>query len=258
VPGYDYGAELAKDGHVSIAIDRLGYGDSTGPDGNAICWPAQADITDQIIRDMRSGGYRTGEGQGPRFARVALLGHSAGGLIAEMTQYSYKSADALGILAYTDRFASPLAIETLAQSDALCVMGGEPRDAGGPAHYAYFGQTDADFRAAHLYNVEPAVGDWITAHRVRDPCGDLISGFPSFGVNEPLVNTITVPVLLVTAAHDALFPPPGGDLQQITGFSASKDVDRFDMAGSGHALTLSREAPTFRAKVGTWLTDHGL
>src|SRR5436309_9794607 len=38
VPGYDYAAEMAKLGHMSLTLDELGYGQSGfPPDGNLTC-----------------------------------------------------------------------------------------------------------------------------------------------------------------------------------------------------------------------------
>src|SRR6266516_4325605 len=61
VPGYDYAAEMAKLGHVSLTLDELGYGASGRPqDGNLTCQGAEADITHQIIEKLRSGEYVLG------------------------------------------------------------------------------------------------------------------------------------------------------------------------------------------------------
>src|ERR671930_1210991 len=44
VSGYDYAAELAKLGHVSVTIDQVGYGASGHPFGFLACFGAQDDI----------------------------------------------------------------------------------------------------------------------------------------------------------------------------------------------------------------------
>ena len=56
-PRYDYAAALARAGHASVVIDRLGYGASGHPDGNQTCLGAQADIAHQIVGKLRSGDY---------------------------------------------------------------------------------------------------------------------------------------------------------------------------------------------------------
>src|SRR4029453_3542073 len=44
VPRYDYAAALARAGHVSVVVDRLGYGASGHPEGDQTCLGAQADV----------------------------------------------------------------------------------------------------------------------------------------------------------------------------------------------------------------------
>src|SRR4051812_27817657 len=64
VPGYDYAAEMAQLGHVSLTIDQLGYGASGHPNGNDTCMGAQADIAHQIVSQLRTGSYTLGNGLG--------------------------------------------------------------------------------------------------------------------------------------------------------------------------------------------------
>ena len=62
VPGYDWPADMAGLGHVSLTIDMLGYGASGHPDGEQSCWGSQADVAHQIISQLRSGGYAVDRG----------------------------------------------------------------------------------------------------------------------------------------------------------------------------------------------------
>ncbi|HYF26006.1 MAG TPA: alpha/beta hydrolase, partial [Baekduia sp.] len=256
--GYDYGLEQARDGHASVVVDRLGYPASAGPDGNAVCYGSQADVLDQVVDALRAGTYRAGDAAGPGFRRVALAGHSAGGFIAEMTQYSFASADALAVLGYSDSFASPLVIQTLTAASARCVTAPDrAAGEGTPANYAYFGQTESDFRAGHVVDADERVVAEALVKRPRDPCGDLLSIPPSFAANQPFVRTISSPVLLVLGRQDAFFPPPAGALQSGFGFSGSEDVSYVELPGTGHGLTLGRTHDRFRAAMHAWLTARG-
>jgi pimeloyl-ACP methyl ester carboxylesterase len=67
VPRYDYAAAMARAGHVSVVIDRLGYGSSGHPEGNQTCLGAQADVAHQIIGELRSGDYALEGGEPLRF-----------------------------------------------------------------------------------------------------------------------------------------------------------------------------------------------
>lgn len=93
VVGYDYGYEQARAGHASVTVDQLGYGDSSIPDGFAICAGGQADIAHQVVSALRSGAYAPRGERPVRFARVALGAHSLGGLIAPIEAYSFNDID---------------------------------------------------------------------------------------------------------------------------------------------------------------------
>lgn len=258
VPGYDTTRELARAGRVSVTVDRLGYGASTGPHGTAICYGSQADIAKQVVDALKAGGYAP-EGAPPtRFAKVALVGHSAGAFIGEIAAYSFDGIDALAMLSYGDAGASPLAVSTAAVSSLTCATGGEQQDADGPAGYAYFGATAADFRAAHLNApTDPAVADAATAMRTRDPCGDLLSIAPALAVDQLGAQLVSGPVLVLAGEQDALFPPPTVDVQAARMRLGGATVTARTLPGSGHAITLGRTAPAFRAALNDWLAENG-
>lgn len=44
VPGYDFATEMAGLGHATVTIDRLGYGQSSTPNGLGTCLGSQADM----------------------------------------------------------------------------------------------------------------------------------------------------------------------------------------------------------------------
>ena len=87
-----------------------------------------------------------------------------------------------------------------------CSGGGEERaGAGTQPHYAYYGETDADFRAAHTSpDMDPAVVAAVTKMRTRDPCGDLTSIVPALTANELSLSGIHVPVLLVLGSRQGV------------------------------------------------------
>jgi pimeloyl-ACP methyl ester carboxylesterase len=254
VPGYDFANALAEHGHVSAIVDRLGYGTSDHPPGTQSCIGGQADIAHQIVQDLRSGSYGVRAGQPPSFAQVALVGHSAGGAIAQVEGYSFKDINALGVLSWADQGQSQLAGTTFATAGQRCLNGGEP--SGGTPGYAPFGETAADFDAIMFHDADPAVVTAATAMRNLDPCGDIESLGQTSPVDHAMLPTISVPVLLVYGANDALFPPPAGSQQQAQ-FAGSKDVSLVQIPDTGHAVTLERSAPTLVGDVSQWLAGRG-
>ncbi len=249
VPGYDYATEMARLGHVSVAIDRLGHGDSKLADGSATCIGAQADMAHQVIGQLKAGSYAQADGGNPiAFQKIALAGHSAGGDTAEVAAYSFTGIDALLIMAWVDQASSLFSVQTFAASGQACLNSADG--------YANFGQSDADFQQAMFHDADPTVVAAVTALRERDPCGDLNSVATTLLVNQLGVGRIAVPVLLVCADNDALFPPLSCDLQQQRYLSAA-GLTTLKLPNTGHAITLERSAPMLREQVSAWLTGQG-
>jgi pimeloyl-ACP methyl ester carboxylesterase len=111
---YNYVEQMARRGHVSVTIDRLGYGDSDKPNGNSICFGVEADVLHQIVGQLRDGSY-TGD-KSPRFDKIGLVGHSASGLIVEQEAAGFHDVDALGVLDSGELNITPLALERAGSS----------------------------------------------------------------------------------------------------------------------------------------------
>lgn len=252
VDGYDFASmQAGHSNQVSVVIDRLGYGASGKPDGNLVCYGSEADYLNQIVTQLRSGAY-TADGAAAKqtFKKVALVGHSAGGFMVEASAYSYKNIDALAVVGFSNAPVGLPVYPTFAQTTIDC------QTAPLPNNYAFFGKTDADFKAAHFFNADPAVVDKVTAMRAPDPCMDTGSALPAVVTALMSNSSITVPVLIVNGANDALFGPPGGDLEKAL-FTGSPDVTQITLGQTGHALTLGRTNRQFRAIMGDWLKGRG-
>jgi pimeloyl-ACP methyl ester carboxylesterase len=230
-------------------LDRLGYGASGRPDGDEVCYGSEADYVSQIAQQLRAGTY-TARGPAPRFDRLALAGHSAGGFMVETAATSFGGIDALVVLAFGNTGASPTALSTFFQTQLTCQSG---MAEGG---YTFFGATEQDFRAAHLNTVEPRIADLVAARRAKDPCGDTGAAAQTIATDVARNNEVRVPVLVVTGSEDVLFPPPAGPNEAAL-FSGSPDVTQVTVEG-GHALTFNRSAPQFRKVVADWLARRGL
>lgn len=259
VPGYDFATEMAALGHASVTVDRLGYGESSTPDGFATCLGAQADMASQIVTQLRTGHYSTAGGPPPvSFGRVAIGGHGPGVLIAQAATYSFGGVDGLVNLAWSDEGFSPDASAATAPTFEQCAIGGEPKRApDGPPGYALFPTSDDAFsRLFFSPNTDPAVVTSVTAGRERDPCGDLGSLAAGIAADHTYLATITVPVLLIFGSRDAVFPPPSEDEQRAQ-YAGSRGVTSVLVDDTGHALYLERRAGTVRAYLATWLAAHG-
>jgi pimeloyl-ACP methyl ester carboxylesterase len=258
VAGYDYAFEQAEAGHASVTIDQLGYGASDIPNGLQICTGSQADIAHQIVGKLRRGDYRVASGRPPTFQRVALAGHSFGGLISPIEAYSFNDIDALVIAdSAIDQFGSfANTTEVFARPDgvlAVCLRLGDPKRPGATGGYAYTYTPDTPLLFS---NADPAVVDAFAGLRERDPCGPWGSAQLTQLADRLYLSTITVPVLLVFGRQDAIFPPPEGEQQKAL-YTGSHDVTFTYIENAGHMVMLQRTAPAFRSTVSSWLQARG-
>jgi pimeloyl-ACP methyl ester carboxylesterase len=257
IPGYDWPADMARLGHVSLTIDMLGYGASGHPDGEQSCWGSQADVAHQIIAQLRSGSYTVGRGTPVKFQKIVLAGHDAGGAIAEIEGYSYKDIDGLALVTYADQGFTPLLMERFARAGTVCAAGGEPAYPGGPGGYYYMERPD-EYGPDLFYDADPAVIDAVIRLRERNPCGGIASATTAVNTNSVRVAEITKPVLLVIGREDKMWTQDGWALQQQH-FSGSSDVTAVSIPGTGHYPMFEGTLPQFREKIfSNWLTGHKL
>lgn len=251
VPGLDYATEMARRGHVSVVVDRLGYDGSDHPPGLDTCLGAQADIARQVVEQLRAD-HRVG--------KVVLAGHSVGAVAAELAVTSFGDelgVDALLVLALANQGYTPQSLQESFVQGGVCTRGGEPAEEGAPTGYAYYAQTPATWKPLLFASADAAVQDAAAARRNRDPCGDVSSLTPATAHNAARQGDIALPVLLLFGGRDAVYEPGTGE-KEAAAFSGSDDVTYREFAGAGHALVLEREAPEVRATVDEWLTARGL
>ncbi len=255
VPGYDFAEKQARDGHVTVAIDRLGYEDSDQPNGFDICLGSQADMAHQVIEDLRIGDYTVEGIETPSFDQVVLAGHSVGGLLVEATAYSFGNADALIVMSYSDVVVSDLALEYAGIAAGICRDGGRENESG-VAGYAPYGRDVVDFVIGHFNtgNADPAVVRQTADMQNINPCGDLLSFMAAVETNLENVGGIDVPVLVVAGEKDAFFPPPAVP-EQADLFTSSPAVRTAVINATGHAITLHKSRNKFQAEVSTFLDE---
>jgi len=251
VPGYDYATDQAKAGQTSLIVDRLGYGASDKPAGNAICAGSRADIAHQMVLALKSGDYQVTGQQAPSFRRVALAGHSYGGQIAELEAYSFGDIDALAVVSYTDQGSSARAASSSAFSAKACAAGGQPVGPGGPGGYAPFGNP-AGAKAAVLNDATPVVAAAALPKLTLNPCGDMVPFAKVSAFDLAHLGAIRVPVLEIVGGGDQLFPASAGRRQAAL-LTGSSTVDLVTVPGAGHAITLQRRHDAFTGGMRTWL-----
>jgi pimeloyl-ACP methyl ester carboxylesterase len=260
VPGYDYVATEAKDGHASLTIDRLGYGSSSIPNGDDTCVGSQATILHEVVQDLRSGNYHATGTPAQSFSRVGLVGHSVGGALVETEAYSYNDINALGVVEWNDADYSVGTYAAFASDITQCLSGGEDQVGSSTAGYARFGETDAEYNSLMFAGVAPNVEAAADKLRTLDPCGLIASVLTGVAENVLHDSSIKVPIIYFHASEDAIFPIgiPWAAVQETLYTHTAKLTD-VSLPGAGHAVTLeSASAAPFAAAMNSWLTANGL
>lgn len=268
VPGYHYAEELAKRGHASLTLDRLGYGTSDRPDGLGTCIGAEADIAHQIVGQLRAGSYALGStadasGKGGKpgldgpvgFDTVTLAGQSNGGQVVQIEAYSFGGIDGLMIMDWTDRGLTPEANSRFFSALQSCMAGGRPsRNASDPSGYVYYDLGPDQFRRGNFHDTEQRVMDAATPHQNRHPCGDMTSQLDSVFTDLEHLKSVKVPVLLVYGDDDARVTGGAAHRRLFTG----AETELIDIPGAGHYATMARSAPRTFDRIDAWLDARGL
>jgi pimeloyl-ACP methyl ester carboxylesterase len=254
VSSYNYALQQARAGHVSVTVDRIGYGASGRPDGNQSCIGSQADVAHQIVQALKTGSYARAVGKAAKYKRVAIAGHSAAGEISILETYSYNDVNALIVVGFS---FSNLAAANIAFGNErnVCQAGGIPATAGGPANYAFFGQTPAEFEQTMFHSATKPVRAAAIPLHYPDPCGDNLSLTDALNKQGPGARKIKIPAVVLCGANDVLYASFGCEAQAER--FASKDKRTIIIKNAGHGLPLEKPAKTFRAKLGAWLSRRG-
>jgi pimeloyl-ACP methyl ester carboxylesterase len=227
-PGYSVARPLTAAGYAVVAVDRLGYGKSKLEDGNLVSQEAFADMTRQMVAQLRQ-----------EFDHVVLGGHSAGAGITMLTQGLFGSGDAILVLAWHHWPSVPLARQFIVEE--------EPRAL--ESDYMYWLGTPENRAKWHFSSAaDPAVVRADEA--VLTPSGEIhsIGKQPSRYVTP----NIRVPVFLQLSELDPEFEPKyAEDERRLLSNSPSVTVDV--VPGASHTFMLHPTGRDGTARMVDWL-----
>ncbi|MDT0307363.1 alpha/beta hydrolase [Streptomyces sp. DSM 44917] len=245
--GYHHAEELARRGHASLTIDRLGYDSSDQPNGNGSCIGGQADMAQQIVDQLREGSYEIEGGETYAFDRVFLAGQSNGGQVVQIAAYSFQDVDGLVIMDWTDLGLTPQANARFFTSLQTCLRGGEDG-------YAYYDLGSEEFATGNFNDTDPTVLELAVPHQNRHPCGDMVSQLGGVLMDTQRIQDIDVPVLFLYGEEDARVT--GGEEHRAL-FTGTDDTEILEVPDAGHYMGLERQAPLVHETLADWLDRHG-
>jgi pimeloyl-ACP methyl ester carboxylesterase len=213
--GYSMAEHLRANGHLVIALDNLGVGDSSRPeDGWALDRKVMADANAQAVAEI-ANRLRTGillPGMAPMSDLPMIgIGHSMGGLSLITLQATRPLFDAVAVLGWTNQNGTQT---------------GHGREITGP----YTEVTREALRPFfHLPDVPQSVLVADDSHAELIPAG-MLADAGRAGVTSADAAKIDVPVFLAFGEVD-LCPTPR---LEPASYSASNDITLFRLKGSAH------------------------
>jgi pimeloyl-ACP methyl ester carboxylesterase len=192
---YSYARYMVQKGYTVLAIDQLGTGDSSQPDGDFVNLDETASALHQVLASLRQPHNPAGHA----YDRIALVGHSNGSLTSIYATGTYHDADALVTTAWEHvPHALPFnPADIIAQLTTPYIPATAFSLPFRTALFYYVPTTDPDFLSFEQSHLGPAV-------QARAQFIDLFT----FGLNTNLTRStqVTVPVLVQNGNFDALQP----------------------------------------------------
>lgn len=234
---YSYARYMAKEGYAVLALDMLGAGESSRPDGDFLDLAQTAESVHQVITEMRTGGgvFKT------PFKRIALVGHSNGAIISTFVQSTYNDADVLVNTGFTFTPhpipVSPEAISALLQTPYIAI----PPEIRADVFY------DAANADAALIDFDNAtIADTYTRGQFLSLLA--VSGDPSLSG----IQGVTSPVLIQFGETDELQPASYVDSDAAL-YTGAEHVTTAIVPDTGHILNGHLRAPVGWAQIDCWI-----
>lgn len=242
---YSYVEWAATRGIATLAIDRVGSGQSSRPPGTEATVSAQADLLGEIVGAARSFA----------FDRVAVIGHSLGSVIAGYRAATAGDVDSIVLTGYLPVKGPLRAEERLLTGAFMPALVARP-DLVGLIDDDYFAPFPGQ-RGALMYNRDYADSQVIA---VDEEIKGITSRGELLGTADagPIIRSAEIPTLVVVGQHDILLMDRTLDVdcRDSVGRVASLSPQNFTyhvVENAGHNLNLHRNAPDTFARIDEWM-----
>ncbi|KAL2127268.1 hypothetical protein VTI74DRAFT_11000 [Chaetomium olivicolor] len=263
---YNWHASATERGYATLALDRLGHGDSPErPDPLSVVQPQlHLEIIHHIISAVRRRPGQCGRNSqvntlGTEFDKIVYVGHSLGSFLGAALAAKYPAdADALVLTAYNAvhiDFSDVLAAKWVSAADLDPARFG----AGLARGYVTLGKEEERTKAFFRGGYDPAIPKLDFKHEDTLTSGE-IGALAALLSGGPAVEYKGL-VMVATAVEDSFFcEEPAEKCEEhlvATGgwFPDAKSYDFFAPRNTGHDLTLHYSARDTFEKVHNWLDE---
>ncbi|MFJ7212214.1 alpha/beta hydrolase [Amycolatopsis sp. NPDC098790] len=233
-------------GIATLALDRLGTGQSSKPLSTLLSASVQATAAHQVVQAVR-----------PRFAKVVIGGHSIGSAMAMIEAGRYRDVDGVLVTGMTHRMNLVSVVPTLAQ------MHPAPLDPATPGRDVGYLTTDPGTRYGAFHTPGPLdAGALAYDESTKDvfAATEAVDSLTLTTVVIPVSRQITAPVLLVVGDDPNFCGLLGSDCSSPAALKASEapffgtsQLQTYILNGYGHAINYAPNAPLYFSVVGNWL-----
>jgi len=249
-PGtYSYVRRATDAGYATLAVDRLGDGQSWHPPSVSVDLQSNVDAIHQVVRAVRAGAV------GTSYARIVLVGHSYGSVTALGVAGQYHDVDAVvasGWASSADYAYAGVALFPFLRPAVL-----EPRFAGSGLDPGYVA-VEQDRRAVFL-NPDHTDPHLVALNAVTLADTGTLAELATLGLNSAgnmtgigSLPAVRVPVLVINGQRDPFFCGLlAGDCRSSAALAASEraffgsaaTVEGVVVPQAGHDLNLDLSAP---------------
>jgi pimeloyl-ACP methyl ester carboxylesterase len=251
---YSYVRHANAAGFATLAVDRLGTGDSDRPPPELVTVHASAGTVHQMVGAIRSGDHRDDDGRRLRFDNIVLVGNSFGSNISWTEAGIFGDVDGLILTSISHDQNPPGA--PLTQLYAY-PANHDPKFIGLGLPDGYL--TTVPGRRAEMFfylpGTAPAVLPVDEALKDTLPVGMLFDQFSTY----ELTQNIHVPVLNVIGDFDILScqlpscTASGSVAAEGSNYPADACYTQLIVPNSAHALNLHRNAPRWYRRAQRWV-----
>lgn len=244
---------LNEAGIATLALDRLGTGQSSKPLSTLVTASVQAQAAHQVIQTLR-----------PRFSKVIVGGHSIGSAMAMIEAGTYHDVDGVLVTGMTHRMNYITVLPVMATMIPAAL---DSKFLGTTVDAGYL-TTSAGTRYSAFHTPGPDVTDAIAYDEsTKDvfAATEAVDTILLTNVVIPASQQITVPVFQVVGNDQHFCGTLGSDcssaealrVSEAPFFSSAPRFETFILDGYGHAINYAPNAGTYFQQVVSWTNSLG-